>query len=227
MNAKTLPIELIIFDLDGTLVDSRFDLCDGVNYALEKLGLARRISYEEVTPMLGSGLGYLLQVATGTTDNGLLGQARLHFDDYYGRYYAHKTRPYPGVVETLAALSHLKKAVFSNKAQAFTAGIIRELQLEPFFDQVLGAQPERYALKPDPAGIRLLLSELQARPENALMVGDSTHDLEAAQAAGIRCCAATYGYRPAEVLAEKKPDFMIGHFNELQRLITGSSIAKP
>ncbi len=219
MNAKTPPIELIIFDLDGTLVDSRFDLCDGVNYALEKLGLPRRISYEEVTPMLGSGLSYLLEAATGATDKTVLQQARLHFDDYYGRYYAHKTRPYPGVVETLAALSHLKKAVFSNKAQAFTTGIIRELQLEPYFDRVLGAQPERYALKPDPAGIRFILSELNTRPENALMAGDSTHDLEAAQAAGIRCCAVTYGYRPAEVLAEMRPDFSIRRFDELPGLL--------
>ena len=226
-NAKMGTIELIIFDLDGTLVDSRYDLCDGVNYALEKLGLPQRISYDQLPPMLGSGLGHLLQSASGASEADTLRQARQYFDDYYGQHYARKTRPYPGVVETLGALSHLKKAVYSNKAQAFTAAIINELQLAPYFDQVLGAQPGLYALKPDPAGIRLILSELHVRPENALMVGDSTHDIEAAKAAGLHSCAVTYGYRPAGLLAESRPDFMIGHFGDLLKLITGPSISKP
>ncbi|MCB0569350.1 MAG: HAD-IA family hydrolase [Phaeodactylibacter sp.] len=212
-------IELLIFDLDGTLVDSRFDLCDGVNYALEKLGLPQRISYEEAPTLLGSGLNYLIQAAAGSDDPALLRQASRYFEDYYSRYYALKTRPYHGVPETLAALSRFKKAVFSNKAQAFTTGIVHELQLEPYFGMVLGAQPGLYALKPDPSGIRFLLSELAVQPENALMVGDSTHDMEAARAAGIRCCAATYGYRPAEVLAATKPDFMIHNFEELKGLL--------
>ena len=215
-------IKLLIFDLDGTLVDSRFDLADAVNYALKKLKKPQ-LTYGEIPPLLGSGLGYLLQKATGEEEPAVLQHARQLFDEYYSHHYADKTRRYPGVKETLAALGHLKKAVYSNKAQAFTAAIINELQLAPYFDQVLGAQPGLYALKPDPAGIRLILSELHVRPENALMVGDSTHDIEAAKAAGLHSCAVTYGYRPAELLAEMKPDFMIAHFSDLLKLLVGNN----
>ena len=210
-------IRLIIFDLDGTLVDSRFDLADAVNHALENMGKPR-LSYEELPPLLGSGLSYLLEKATRETDPSVLRRVRHLFDEYYSRHYADKTRCYPGVRDTLAALPHLRKAVYSNKAQDFTAAIIRELGLAPYFDKVMGAQPDKYPLKPSPAGIRIILEELGIPPESALIVGDSTHDIEAGKAAGLRTCAVTYGYRPAEVLKEAGPDFMIGAFSELLRL---------
>ena len=213
-------IQLIIFDLDGTLADSRFDLADAVNYALEKLNKPL-LSYEELPPLLGSGLSYLLQKATDTEDAQILQQARQMFDEYYSRNYVKKTRCYPGVEETLATLPQIKKAVYSNKAQDFTEAIIRELGLAPLFDKVMGAQPGRYPLKPDPAGIRLILEELDIPPGKALMVGDSTHDIEAGKAAGLHTCAVTYGYRPAEVLKEAKPEFMIGAFAELLELPLG------
>lgn len=210
-------IRLLIFDLDGTLVDSRFDLADAVNYALERLGKPK-LTYEELPPLLGSGLSYLLQKATLEEDSAILRHARRLFDEYYGQHHADKTRCYPGVKETLAALPHLKKAVYSNKAQDFTEAIIRELGLAPYFDKVMGAQPDKYPLKPDPAGIRIILEALGIPPEIALMVGDSTHDMEAGQAAGLRTCAVTYGYRPAEVLREAEPDYMIEGFPELLKL---------
>lgn len=207
-------IRLIIFDLDGTLVDSRFDLADAANYALEKLGLPL-LPYEAFPPLLGSGLSYLLQKATQAEEPSVRQQARQYFDEYYGRHYADKTRCYPGVEQALASLSHLKKAVYSNKAQVFTEAVIGKLGLAPYFDMVLGAQPGRYPLKPDPAGIRIILESLRVPPENALMAGDSTHDMEAGRAAGLRTCAVTYGYRPAGMLKEMSPDFMIGSFTEL------------
>ncbi|MCO6477701.1 MAG: HAD-IA family hydrolase [Phaeodactylibacter sp.] len=210
-------IRLLIFDLDGTLVDSRFDLADAVNYALERLGKPK-LTYEELPPLLGSGLSYLLQKATLEEDSAILRHARRLFDEYYSQHHADKTRCYPGVKETLAALPHLKKAVYSNKAQDFTEAIIRELGLAPYFDKVMGAQPDKYPLKPDPAGIRIILEALGIPPEIALMVGDSTHDMEAGQAAGLRTCAVTYGYRPAEVLREAEPDYMIEGFPELLKL---------
>lgn len=211
-------IQLIIFDLDGTLIDSRFDLADAVNYALDKMGKPL-LSYDELPPLLGSGLSYLLQKATKEENPSTLQQARQLFDEYYSRHYADKTRCYPGVKETLSALPHLRKAVYSNKAQAFTEAIIRELGLGPFFGQVMGAQPEKYPLKPDPAGIRIILESMGIAPERAIMVGDSTHDMEAGKAAGLHTCAVTYGYRPAGALKEAKPDCMIGAFAELLELL--------
>ena len=210
-------IKLLIFDLDGTLVDSRFDLADAVNYALKKLKKPQ-LTYGEIPPLLGSGLGYLLQKATGEEEPAVLQHARQLFDEYYSHHYADKTRRYPGVKETLAALGHLKKAVYSNKAQAFTEAIVRELGLAPYFDAVMGAQPDRHPLKPDPAGIRIILGQLSIPASQSLMVGDSTHDMEAGKAAGMLTCAVTYGYRPAEVLKKMSPDLMIEAFPDLMKL---------
>ncbi|MCB9263520.1 MAG: HAD-IA family hydrolase [Lewinellaceae bacterium] len=210
-------IKLLIFDLDGTLVDSRFDLADAVNYALKKLKKPQ-LTYGEIPPLLGSGLGYLLQKATGEEEPAVLQHARQLFDEYYSHHYADKTRRYPGVKETLAALGHLKKAVYSNKAQAFTEAIVRELGLAPYFDAVMGAQPGRHPLKPDPAGIRIILGQLSIPASQSLMVGDSTHDMEAGKAAGMLTCAVTYGYRPAEVLKKMSPDLMIEAFPDLMKL---------
>ncbi len=210
-------IQLLIFDLDGTLVDSQYDLCDAVNHALRKLGRPL-IAYEETPPLLGSGLSFLLRKAAGTDDEAVIEKAREYFDEYYSEHHADKTRPYPGVEETLQQLSDKKKAVYSNKLQHFTTRITEELKLEPYFDKVMGAQPDRYALKPNPEGIRIILSECGVPASQALMVGDSTHDIEAGRAAGLRTCAVTYGYRPEEILRRSKPDFVIHEFKELLHL---------
>jgi phosphoglycolate phosphatase len=206
--------ELIIFDLDGTLIDSQYDLAYAVNYTLAELGLPP-IRYEHLPQMLGSGLMHLIQTAAGSDEPELLRQARQIFDRYYAEHNTEKTRCYAGVPETLAALSGYKKAVYSNKMQRFTEDIVHKLGLAPYFDLVLGAQPERFPLKPDPAGILLILAELSVAPARALILGDSTHDIEAGRAAGLRTGAVTYGYRPAEALAAAGPDFMIGRFEDL------------
>ncbi len=214
------PLNLLVFDLDGTLVDSRYDLADAVNYALERLGRPP-LGYDAIPPLLGSGLTHLLQNALQNEDPALLQSARAYFDSYYRNNYTRKTICYPEVPETLSYFAGKKKAVLSNKAHPFTCGIIAGLGLTDQFDLVLGARPERFPLKPDPAALHYLLSELKVAPEHALMIGDSTHDIEAGRAAGMATCAVTYGYRPAEVLAAAEPDLMIDHLSELRERIPG------
>ena len=209
-----MPFDLLICDLDGTLVDSKHDLMAALNHALGHLGQPL-VDVEDVPGLLGSGLLSLLKSVTSTDDPELLDHARHLFDAYYREHVADLTRCYPGVPETLAALPGIKKAVYSNKPHAFTEAVVEAVGLAPFFNIILGAQPEIMPLKPDPAGIRHLLSALQIAPERALMVGDSTHDLEAARAAGVPACAVTYGYRPAEALRAHQPEFVINGFGEL------------
>lgn len=211
------PFDLYIFDLDGTLVDSRFDLCDAVNHALARLGRPP-IEVEQMPQLLGHGITRLLECVLDSEDAALVAEARRHFDQWYAHHYTDKTRPYDGVEEVLAHLAFAKKAVCSNKHHPFTVGIVRALGLEPHFDMVLGAQPERYPLKPAPDAIRLILDRLGVAPGRALIVGDSTHDIEAGKAAGVATCAVTYGYRPAEVLRAAGPDWMISDIRELMRL---------
>lgn len=211
-------IDLLIFDLDGTLVDSRHDLADAVNYALEQMGKIP-LAYEQIPPLLGSGIGKLLEDATGTDDAAELIQARRFFDEYYGDFFARKTVCYPDVQETLEYFSSKRKAIYSNKFQAYTEGIARQLGIYPLFDIVQGANPGLYPLKPHPKGLQLILERLEIPAERALMIGDSTHDLEAAKAAGIRTCAVTYGYRSLEELLACEPDFTIPRLKDLVVLV--------
>lgn len=205
--------ELLVFDLDGTLVDSRHDLTDAVNHAMEKLSRPK-LSYDELPPLLGSGLSFLLEEATGTDNQELIRQAKQYFDEYYEQHFTDKTELYPGVMPTLQALPH-KKALYSNKMQYFTRRISDALGLRPLMDVVQGAQPEKYPLKPHPEGLYRILRKLDVPAEQALMIGDSTHDLEAGQAAGMKTCAVTYGYRPAEVLKRHSPDYIVDRFSDL------------
>jgi len=210
-------IELLIFDLDGTLVDSRYDLCDSVNYALQEMGLPT-LNYGELPALLGSGLPFLLKKATASEDEKILRRAHALFWAHYEKNNTNKTCPYPGVVETLGLLKNRKKAVFSNKPHAFTKDIIKGLDLSPFFVKVMGARPERYQTKPSPEGIHYILESLNVKPQNTLMIGDSTHDVEAGKAAGTFTCAVSYGYRSDGQLRASGPDLMIKAFAELKSL---------
>ena len=219
LHTTLMSLQLLIFDLDGTLIDSRFDLADAVNHAMKKLDKPA-ISYEQLPGLLGSGLNYLLETAASSSDKSVLQTARKHFDEYYEAHYVHKTRPYPGVQSTLSELSKkLQLAVYSNKLQYFTTKVVEGLDLAPFFDIIQGAAPERYPLKPHPAGIQRIIKQLGISATNTMMIGDSTHDIEAGKAAGVKTCAVTYGYRQKEILKATAPDNMISRFEELLDII--------
>ena len=218
---KLENIQLIIFDLDGTLVDSGLDICDATNEVLAHYGKPL-LAYEDIPSFLGSGLKALLRKALETEKEKKLAEARRLFDQAYSRNFTNKTRPYPGVILMLEQLSGIKKAVFSNKAHAFTVGMIQKLGLNPHFEYVLGARPEAFDLKPSPAGIHLILDALQIAPENTLMVGDSTHDIEAGKAAGVYTAAVSYGYRPLAMLEAMQPDLVIHDMGELRGWILSS-----
>jgi len=212
-----MEIQLIIFDLDGTIAQSHFDLCDAANQVLAHYGKPL-LSYEAVQPLLGSGLNALLQDALQTQDQKQLADAYQIFHEYYREHYADKTIPYPGVQQTLAQLQGIRKAVFSNKSHPYTVGMIHKLGLEKHFDLVLGTSPGKVAFKPDSQGIFHILETLNIQPGYTLMVGDSTHDLEAGKAAGTFTGAVSYGYRPLSLLLDMEPDITLDSFGELLEL---------
>lgn len=211
-------IQLIIFDLDGTIAQSHFDLCDAANQVLAHFKRPL-LTYQTVQPLLGSGLNALLRAALQTEDEDLLSEAHRIFHDYYQAHYTDKTIPYPGVEETLKQLNGVKKAVFSNKSHPYTLGMIRKLGLEPYFDIVLGTIPGEIPFKPDSIGILHILKTLDIRPQHALMVGDSTHDIEAGKAAGLLTAAVAYGYRPLPVLQELSPDITLDNIAALLKWV--------
>ena len=208
-------IELIIFDLDGTIVNSIFDIADGVNHVLDKMN-RDTVSVHEVQKMIGSGVKKLIALALNdVSDEIVLENALKIFQDYYSKNIITKTRPYEDVSETLTQLSSFKKAIYSNKPQGLTEKVITGLDLNIYFDIVRGADELKYKRKPSPEGINYILRKLNVKPENTLMVGDSTHDIHAGKRAGVKTCAVTYGYRDEKILASESPDFLIHKLTDL------------
>ncbi|HEU6440976.1 MAG TPA: phosphoglycolate phosphatase [Microvirga sp.] len=206
-------LKAIIFDLDGTLVDSARDLQDATNALLAEEGL-RRITLDEVKSMIGDGAAKLVEraiVATGG-DVARLPELVARFLEIYEANASCHTEAYPGVPQTLESLKRLGLllAVVTNKPYAATIDILEALALRGFFDAVIGGDtlPER---KPHPAPILMALRRLGVDPGAALMIGDNYHDVQAAHAAGVRACAVTYGYshKPhAELGADRLIDAM-------------------
>lgn len=187
---------LAIFDLDGTLVDSREDLAQAVNHALSQVGVPQR-SLAEVTHFVGDGAAKLMSRSLASNDQ-LLDPALDAWADYYRDHLLDHTRLYPGLAEVLAAAQRTL-AVQTNKPGEMARAILQGLGVAGRFAQVVGG--DEGPRKPDPAGALAIASQLGARPEETVFIGDSKVDLETARAAGMRFVAVTWGYVPEAELA--------------------------
>jgi phosphoglycolate phosphatase len=208
--------DAVLLDLDGTLIDSARDLMETLNATLAEQGL-RRVDIDETRAMIGDGARVLLERALSRTGGDASAAAGLlpRFLAIYGADASRHTRPYPGVVETLDGLkaAGLRLAVVTNKPEAATHAILRDLALDRFMDAVVGGDtlPQR---KPHPAPLLEALSRLRVTPERAVMVGDNHHDVDAGHAAGLPVVAVAYGYAhgaPDAFGAER----LIARFEEL------------
>jgi phosphoglycolate phosphatase len=217
---RLYAVQAIIFDLDGTLVDSAEDLRAAVNRLFGDLGL-RPIKADEIKAMIGDGVLKLLERALVAANGGLAQKDALlpRFLEIYQANPATLTRCYPGVAETLKLLQRrgFRLAVVTNKPVFATDKILEALSLSAFFQVVIGGDslPRR---KPDPAQLLEAARQLGVNVEQTLMVGDNIHDVEAAHAAGMRCIAVSYGYhhRPP---SEFNADRLIDRFGELLPLV--------
>lgn len=208
---------LLIFDLDGTLVDTRLDLATAVNHALQQLGRPP-LPLAVLTGFVGDGARTLVARALGNPEINDLETALRFFRAYYAEHLADHSRLYDGVLETLQHFRHKKKALLSNKPQEFTEPLLARLDLSKFFDVIVGARPD-LKLKPDPQPVHFILDQLGIPATGALIIGDGENDVLAGKAAGITTCAVTYGIRPAEKLLPLQPDFVIHNFSELKALM--------
>lgn len=195
--------ELVIFDLDGTLIDTIADLGTAVNVALQAKGLPRH-TLDEYRGMVGHGVRNLVRKAMPRElqeDAAALDGLLDIFLEYYLDHIDEHSRPYPGIPELLAALqaAGMRIAVASNKFQAGTEKLIRRSFPGIRFDAVCGGSPDR-ALKPDPAVVREILGRTGVCPERTVMVGDSGTDIATAAAAGVASVAVSWGFRPEKAL---------------------------
>jgi phosphoglycolate phosphatase len=192
-------IQLVAFDLDGTLVDSASDIARAVDMALLELG-QRTHGIEEVKGWVGEGLSTLLKRALtgeldGEPDPALLVRCREEFRRFYKETLCVDTRFYPGTLEALDALKpRYRLACITNKATEYTEPLLKMLQVRERFDVVVCGDTLK-TLKPDPAPLLYAAAQVGAVPAACCMVGDSRNDILAAKAAGFHAVAVSYGYR--------------------------------
>jgi phosphoglycolate phosphatase len=212
-------IELLVFDLDGTLIDSKDDLVNSVNAVRRRMGL-EPLPDETVASYVGRGVVMLMQRALGeaaTEEN--VARAVEFFFEYYREHMLDHTVPYPGVRETLEHLQSLRMAVLTNKPVLFSQAILEGLGLSRFFVRVYGGNSFAQK-KPDPMGLFALMREANVNGERTLMVGDSETDVLVGRNAGAWTCGVTYGLSP-ETLKTTPPDFLLDDFRELTLILNG------
>jgi phosphoglycolate phosphatase len=213
-------VRVLIFDLDGTLIDSKLDLAQAVNGMLEHMGRPP-LAHETIFGYVGNGAPLLVRRALGEgTTDAETNRGLAYFLSFYRAHMLDNTVTYPGVREGLELLAPLPMAVLTNKPVRFSCAILEGLGLRRFFRFVYGGNSfERK--KPDPMGVEILLRDLAATRQEAMMVGDSDVDVRTARNAGIWACGVSYGLG-TESLRAHPPDLMIDSLAELPAQFSGN-----
>ncbi|HIE79841.1 MAG TPA: HAD family hydrolase [Nitrospinaceae bacterium] len=209
-------ISLIVYDFDGTLVDTLFDIADAVNLSLNELGL-RTLSRATIRKYVGKGVERLMAQSIDSTGYTDLPRAVELFRRHYSENLMNHTRFYPSGREILDHFRDKKQAICSNKPEDFVRRILESLKSLDYFDAILGGDSVE-SKKPDPEGLLHLLDRFQCSPEMAVLVGDSPVDIETGKRAGVYTCIVNYGFGNPKEIASANPDCCIDHLSELKDL---------
>ncbi|HEX6504731.1 MAG TPA: HAD-IA family hydrolase [Terriglobales bacterium] len=214
-------LKLLIFDLDGTLIDSRVDLIQSVNAMLQHFHRPA-LPGDAIASYVGDGAPMLVRRALGDPDDERFVQEALeYFLSYYRVHKLDNTHAYPGVAEALEAIrgqngSERRMAVLSNKPVNPSRAIVEALGLGEFFVRVYGGNSFT-TKKPDPLGVHTLLEETGTRSDEAIMIGDSSIDVITGRNAELWTCGVTYGFAP-RTLEDAPPDVLIDAPSDLVQL---------
>lgn len=212
-----MKMACLIFDLDGTLVDTAQDITASLNHTLVKLKY-RPVKESAVKDFIGEGMHSLLSKATGRTEPDFLEKAVRVYRSHYMRHCCDLSRPYTGVLKLLSSFSIYKMGIVTNKAEKISRKIIKGLGISKYIRHVFGGDT-MLNKKPHPEPVQKMMELLSCRPEQTLFIGDSPTDIEAGHQAGAFTCAVTYGYKSKVELAKLKPDFTINRFTQLQKVL--------
>jgi phosphoglycolate phosphatase len=208
MNPAPFPWpDLLIFDLDGTLIDSKVDLANSLNQALRERGM-QELDHEEIYSYVGNGVYNLIERSVHAAGGDDVDGALSHFMTVYDRRLLEHTRLYDGIAEVLDHFRDVPLALITNKSMRFTRPIVEGLGVGHRFQPLLtrDSLPE---CKPHPAPVQHCLVAHGVRPRYTWMIGDGATDMVAGKTAGVRTCGCLYGFRSKEELAQAAPDALI------------------
>jgi len=225
-NARNFAsVRALVFDLDGTLIDSKIDLANAVNATLSYMG-RHELAHDDIFALVGNGAPTLVRRALGAGTTDAEAEKGLEFFlKYYRAHMLDNTVLYGGVRECLNSLRGWKLSVLTNKPVRFSQAILDGLGVAPFFAFVYGGNSfERK--KPDPMGLLQLLRDFDVQADETMVVGDSEVDVQTARNAGAWVCGVTYGLG-SERLPNSNPDILLDNLADLPKFLTANSQKLP
>jgi len=210
-----MKYKLLIFDLDGTLIDSIEDLTDSLNKALLKCRL-RAFSVDDTKKMIGKGIIKFLEQALGAQySKEVFDNVHEYFLDYYQDNLSNKTKCYPGICEMLGKINGSRNlAIFTNKSTRFIEPILKHLGLDRYFHTYLGGD-NPHGKKPSASGVVELMNRFETTNEETLIIGDMPVDIQTGKAAGVTSCAVLWGYGQKDDLCKTFPEYVINSPDEI------------
>lgn len=215
-------VKAVIFDLDGTLLDTIEDLANACNYSLSTLGY-EVYKIDEYKRFIGNGRYKLIEriLPEGSKKGDSFNRALALFDQYYGEHMVDMTRPYEGIIDLLDCLIEkgIKLAIVSNKPHEFTTEVVEKYFGNSF--EIVYGQREGCPVKPDPRTIFEVIDRIEVDLQNCVYVGDSDVDIKTARNAGIKSIGVAWGFRGQGELEEAGADFIATSVKELEKIILG------
>lgn len=212
-----INIDTIFFDVDGTLVDSRADIANAMNYTLKKLGLKEK-PQSTIASYIGTGVKDLVAKSVGRDNISLADDALNIFSDYYVERSHDKSFLYPHVREVLDYFRNKSKYILTNRYSKFADRTLAGLGIRDYFLGIIGGDDEN-CLKPSACVLDMALPRLKIDKSKSIIVGDMAIDIMTGKNSGIRTCWVTYGLGKAEEVRPLKPDYVIDDMAELKKII--------
>ncbi|MBI5814980.1 MAG: HAD-IA family hydrolase [Nitrospinae bacterium] len=218
-----VDVDTIVFDLDGTLIDSKEDIADALNHTFGEMGYDP-LPMSVIESFVGNGINPLIHKAVIAADHLERETEALNlFRERYWERLLVKTRPYDGVADTLKKLGgRYHMGLISNKPQRFTFKIVDELGWGPYFDGAVYGGDTLPVKKPDPAALLAIAEKYGTAPERLMIVGDSAVDVATGRNAGARTVGVTYGFRGVDELKDAGVEILIDRFGELLDILGGA-----
>ena len=213
--------DAIIYDLDGTIIDTRQDVADAVNATLKELG-AEDLDQETIFSFVGQGLVDLIEKSVSSSERGLVQKGVQFFSEYYYDHMLEKSKFYPDALEMIKDFHKrgIPQAVFTNKPHLHAMKMLKDLDVTQYFKVILGSE-HTHPEKPHTEGTYYVLESIPVKPEKALYVGDSLVDFKTAKNVGMDCVLMLDGYTPREELMTVKEHTLglFDNFSDLKQFI--------